>query len=97
MPTQVIICDKQIVYAMGCSLLIKDNPQLTGYHIIKSIEELNTYIAYDKSKQILPMVLVVDSTMFHFGDPSTMYQIKEIKNRMGVMVVFNEQDDAHLY
>ena len=97
MPTQVIICDKQIVYAMGCSLLIKDNPQLMGYHIIKSIEELDSYIAYDKNKKVLPMVLVIDSSMFHFEDPSTIYQIKEIKNRMGVMVVFNEQDDAHLY
>lgn len=97
MQTQVIICDKQIVYAIGSSLLIKDNPQLLGYHIIKSIEELTDYIAYDKTKQVLPMVLVVDSAMFHFGDPSTMHQIKEIKTRMGVMVVFNEQDEAHLY
>ena len=97
MQTQVIICDKQIVYAMGSSLLIKDNPQLMGYHIIKTIEELNGYIAYDKNKQALPMVLVVDSAMFDFGNSSTMQQIKEIKNRMGVMVVFNEQDDAHLY
>ena len=96
MQTQVIICDKQIVYAMGSSLLIKDNPRLLGYHIIKSIEELTGYIAYDKTKQVLPMVLVVDSAMFHFGDASTMQQIKEIKKRMGVMVVFNEQDDAHL-
>ncbi len=97
MQTQVIICDKQIVYAMGSSLLIKDNPWLMGYHIIKSIEDLTGYIAYDKSKQVLPMVLVVDSAMFHFGDASTLHQIKEIKKRMGVMVVFNEQDDAHLY
>ena len=97
MQTQVIICDKQIVYAMGSSLLIKDNPQLMGYHIIKSMDELNGYIALDKSKQPLPMVLVVDSAMFHFGDPFTRHQIKEIKTRMGVMVVFNEQDDAHLY
>jgi DNA-binding NarL/FixJ family response regulator len=97
MPTQVIICDKQIVYAMGCSLLIKDNPKLIGYHIIKSIDELNGYMALDKSKQPLSMVLVVDSAMFYFGDPSTMQQIKEIKTRMGVMVVFNEQDDVHLY
>jgi DNA-binding NarL/FixJ family response regulator len=82
---------------MGSSLLIKDNPQLMGYHIIKTIEELNGYIAYDKNKQALPMVLVIDSAMFHFGDSSTMHQIKEIKNRMGLMVVFNEQDDANLY
>jgi hypothetical protein len=81
MQTQVIICDKQIVYAMGSSLLIKDNPQLLGYHIIKTIEELNGYIAYDKNIQVLPMVLVVDSAMLHFGNPSSMHQLKEIKNR----------------
>jgi DNA-binding NarL/FixJ family response regulator len=97
MQTQVIICDKQIVYAMGCSLLIKDNPQLMGSHIIKSIDELSVYLALDKNKQQLPMVLVVDSAMFHFGHPRTMHQIKEIKTKMGVMVVFNDQDEAHLY
>ncbi len=81
MQTHVIICDKQIVYAMGCSLLIKDNPQLIGYHIIKSIEELTGYIAYDKSKQALPMVLVVDSAMFNFGHIATMHQIKSLQAR----------------
>jgi DNA-binding NarL/FixJ family response regulator len=97
MQTQVIICDTQIVYAMGCSLLIKDNPQLIGYHIIKGIEELNGYLAYDKSKQALPMVLVVDTAMFNFGHPATMHQIKALTTKMGVMVVFNEQDEAYLY
>jgi DNA-binding NarL/FixJ family response regulator len=97
MQTQVIICDKQIVYAMGCSLLIKDNTALIGYHIIKSLDELNGYLAYDKTKQPLPMVLVVDSAMFNFGQSSTMHQIKELTTKMGVMVVFNEQDHAHLY
>jgi len=97
MPTQVIICDKQIVYAMGCSLLIKDNPALKGYHIIKSLEELNGYIAFDKNKQALPMVLVIDSAMFDFKQSVTLKRIKEIRATMGLMVVYNNIEDVNLY
>jgi len=35
--------------------------------------------------------------MFDFNHAQTSLQIADLKNRMGVMVVFNEQDDAHLY
>ena len=34
MQSQVIICDTQIWYAKGLSLLIQDNPHLQGYHKI---------------------------------------------------------------
>ncbi|MCX6203658.1 MAG: LuxR C-terminal-related transcriptional regulator [Bacteroidetes bacterium] len=97
MQYQVIICDKQNLYAMGCSLLIKENPLLKGYHFIESLEALHKYVIQDKSKQALPLLLVIDSSMFDFNHAQTSLQIADLKNRMGVMVVFNEQDDAHLY
>ena len=97
MQSQVILCDQQTVYAMGCGLLIKDNPMLMGYHIIKSLKELDGFMAMDKNQQALPLLLVVDSSLFDYGHSDAMVQVSALKNKMSIMVVFNEQDDAHLY
>ena len=97
MQSQVIICDQQTIYAMGCSLLIKDNPMLLGYHIIQGLKELDGFMNKDKSQQALPLILVADSALFDYGHSAEMAQIASLKKRMSIMVVFNEQDDTHLY
>ena len=97
MQSQVILCDQQTVYAMGCGLLIKDNPMLIGYHIIKSLKELDGYMAMDKNQQALSLLLVVDSSLFDYGHSDAMVQVSALKKKLSIMVVFNEQDDAHLY
>lgn len=97
MQSQVIICDTQILFAKGFSFIIKDNPHCIDYHIIKSIEELNDYLVQDTRRDTLPLVLVVDSTMFNFNASATLDQIKEIKSKMGMMVIYNDLDDAHLF
>jgi len=97
MQSQVILCDQQSVYAMGCGLLIKDNPMLMGYHIIKSLKELDGFMAKDKNQQALSIVLVVDSSLFDYGHSDAMVQINALRKKMSIMVIFNEQDDAHLY
>jgi DNA-binding NarL/FixJ family response regulator len=97
MQSQVILCDQQNVYAMGCGLLIKDNPMLMGYHIIKSLKELDGFMAKDKNQQALPLLLVVDSSLFDYGHSDAMAQINALRKKMSIMVIFNEQDDAHLY
>ena len=97
MQSQVILCDQQTVYAMGCGLLIKDNPMLMGYHIIKSLKELDGYMAMDKNQQALSLLLVVDSSLFDYGHSDAMVQVSALKKKLSIMVVFNEQDDAHLY
>ena len=97
MQSQVIICDQQNVYAMGCGLLIKDNPMIMGYQIIKSLQEVDDLMQIDQSEKGVPLLLVVDSSLFDYGHSEAMSQIGALRKKMSIMVVFNEQDDAHLY
>ena len=97
MQSQVIICDTQILYAKGLSLLIQDNPHLQGYHIIQSIEALNEFLVHQNEKSTLPIVLVIDSALLNVGRASTLHQIKELKPSISMMVVYNDIDDTHLF
>ena len=97
MQSQVIICDTQILYAKGLSLLIQDNPHLQGYHIIQSIEALNEFLVHQNEKSTLPIVLVIDSALLNVGRASTLHQIKEMKPSISMMVVYNDIDDTHLF
>ena len=97
MQSQVIICDTQILYAKGLSLLIQDNPNLQGYHIIQSIEAFNEFLVHQNEKSSLPIVLVIDSALLNVGRASTLHQIKELKPSISMMVVYNDIDDTHLF
>lgn len=97
MQSQVIICDTQILYANGLSLLIQDNPHLQGYHIIQSIEAFNELLVHQNEKSTLPIVLVIDSALLNVGRASTLHQIKEIKPSISMMVVYNDIDDTQLF
>jgi DNA-binding NarL/FixJ family response regulator len=97
MQSQVIICDTQILYAKGLSLLIQDNPHLQGYHIIQSIEAFNEFLVHQNEKSSLPIVLVIDSALLNVGRASTLHQIKELKPSISMMVVYNDIDDTHLF
>ena len=97
MQSQVIICDTQILYAKGLSLLIQDNPHLQGYHIIQSIEAFNEFLVHQNEKSSLPIVLVIDSALLNVGRASTLHQIKEMKPSISMMVVYNDIDDTHLF
>ncbi len=97
MQSQVIICDTQILYAKGLSLLIQDNPHLQGYHIIQSIEAFNEFLVHQNEKSTLPIVLVIDSALLNVGRASTLHQIKEMKPSISMMVVYNDIDDTHLF
>jgi DNA-binding NarL/FixJ family response regulator len=97
MQSQVIICDTQILYAKGLSLLIQDNPHLQGYYIIQSIEAFNEFLVHQNEKSTLPIVLVIDSALLNVGRSSTLHQIKELKPSISMMVVYNDIDDTHLF
>ena len=92
MQSQVIICDTQILYAKGLSLLIQDNPHLQGYHIIQSIEAFNEFLVHQNEKSSLPIVLVIDSALLNVGRASTLHQIKELKPSISMMVVYNDTE-----
>jgi len=81
MQSQVIICDQQNVYAMGCGLLIKDNPMLMGYHIINSLKELNELMEKEECQRAMPLLLVVDSALFYYGQIDGMAKISALRKK----------------
>ena len=97
MQSQVIICDQQNVYAMGCGLLIKDNPMLMGYHIINSLQELNELMEQEESQKAWPLLLVVDSALCYYGQIDGMVKMSALRKKISIMVIYNDQDDTHLY
>lgn len=97
MQSQVIICDQQTVYAIGCGSLLHDHPKFNGYCIIHTLQELNEMMSIDDPKTEFPQVLVLDSGMLNFAQSQTIITIQSIKKRIPIMILFNEEDDFHLY
>ena len=97
MQSQVIICDQQTVYAIGCGSLLHDHPKFNGYCIIHTLKDLNEMMSLDHLKTDAPQVLVLDSGMLNFAQSQTIITIQSIKKRRPIMILFNEEDDLHLY
>jgi len=97
MQSQVIICDQQTVYALGCGSLVSEHPQFNGYCIIRNLQMLNEMMSEDHPSYDFPKVLVLDSGMLNFTNPSTFKTIHHIKKRVPIMVLFNDEDDMQLY
>jgi len=97
MQSQVIICDQQSVYALGCGILINEHPQFNGYCIIRNLQMLNEIMSEDHPNYDFPKVLVLDSGMLNFTNPLTYKTIQQLKKSVPVMVLFNDEDDLHLY
>ena len=97
MQSQVIICDQQSVYALGCGTLINEHPQFNGYCIIRNLQMLNEIMSEDHPNYDFPKVLVLDSGMLNFTNPLTYKTIHQLKKSVPVMVLFNDEDDLHLY
>ncbi len=97
MQSQVIICDQQTLYALGCGALINEHPQFNGYRIIRNLQMLNEMMSEDHPSYDFPKVLVLDSGMLNFSNPLTYQTINLIKNSVPIMVLFNEEDEVHLY
>jgi DNA-binding NarL/FixJ family response regulator len=97
MQSQVIICDQQTLYALGCGALINEHPQFNGYRIIRNLQMLNEIMSEDHPNYDFPKVLVLDSGMLNFTNPLTYKTINLIKNSVPIMVLFNDEDEVHLY
>ena len=97
MQSQVIICDQQTVYALGCGLIVNEQPQFNGYCIIRNLHMLNDIMSEDHPSYAFPKVVVLDSGMLNFTNPSTFKTIQLIKKSVPIMVLFNDEDDLHLY
>lgn len=97
MQSQVIICDQQILYAIGCGVLIQKHAEFNGYCIIRHLNELNEILTNGHPRSDFKKVLVLDSAMLNFNNPATQLTINKIKKKLPVMVLYNEEDDMHLY
>jgi len=97
MQSQVIICDQQTLYALGCGALIQQQPQFNGYRIIRNLPMLHEIMSEDHPNYDFPKVLVLDSGMLNFANPLTYKTIHLIKKSFPIMVLFNDEDEVHLY
>ena len=97
MQSQVIICDQQTLYALGCGVIINENPQFNGYTIIRNLPMLHEIMSEDHPSYDYPKVLVLDSGMLNFANPLTYKTIHLIKKRVPIMVLFNDEDELQLY
>lgn len=97
MQSQVIICDQQALYALGCAMLINEHPQFNGYRIIRNLPMLHEIMSEDHPSYDFPKVIVLDSGMLNFANPFTYETIHLIKKRIPIMVLFNDEDEVHLY
>ena len=69
MQSQVIICDQQTLYALGCGKIINEHPQFNGYRIIRNLTMLDEIMSEDHPSYDYPKVLVLDSGMLNFANP----------------------------
>jgi DNA-binding NarL/FixJ family response regulator len=97
MQSQVIICDQQTLYALGCGVIINENPQFVGYTIIRNLPMLHEIMSEDHPSYDYPKVIVLDSGMLNFANPLTYKTIHLIKKRVPIMVLFNDEDELQLY
>jgi DNA-binding NarL/FixJ family response regulator len=97
MQSQVIICDQQTLYALGCGTIINEHPQYNGYRIIRNLTMLDEIMSEDHPSYDYPKVLVLDSGMLNFANPATYKTIQHLKNSVPIMVLFNDEDEVHLY
>ncbi|TRZ77898.1 MAG: hypothetical protein D4R94_02105, partial [Chitinophagaceae bacterium] len=97
MQSQVIICDQQAVYALGCHSLLDESTQFKGSCIIRSLQELQELLHEHQHQTDLPKILVLDSGMLHLNNLAEIQSIVAHKKTIPIMVLYHEEDDLNLY
>ena len=92
MQSQVIICDQQAIYAMGSAMMVEKHAAYMPATIINNLTQLSDLLVSN-----VPGVLVIDSSLVDFSDPSKKEHIATIKKRTPIMVVLNEDDNQLLF
>ncbi len=97
MQSQVIICDQQAVYALGCHSLLDESAQFKGSCIIRSLPELQELLHAHSLQSDLPKIVVLDSGMLHLNNLAEIESIIAYKKTIPIMVLYHEVDDLNLY
>lgn len=93
MQNQAIICEQESIYALGCGQLILKNPSFKGFLVIHTLAALAAYDTHET-----PSLLIIDSTLFDFKEPTTASIILKLKSTFPLMVLFNDAaEDLLLY
>lgn len=97
MQNEVILCDQQTLYALGCGSLINDHPQFNGYRIVGDLKELDHLLFKEQAQKEDAKVLVLDSRMLQFTHPHKIKAIQLLQKAIPVMILYNDEDDLQLY
>jgi DNA-binding NarL/FixJ family response regulator len=90
---QVLICDQQSIYAMGCGQLAKVHPMCNGYRTLTSLDEINHF-----NFSLSEGLLIIDCAMFDFDSPEVKKKIKMLQQLFPLIILLNkETPDFVLY
>jgi DNA-binding NarL/FixJ family response regulator len=92
MQKQVIICDQQKLYALGCGMLLKDHYLVKDCQYHESLPSLHEY-----SNAANESLMIIDSQLLQFGVPETVAKIRALQKQIPIIVIYDHQDDMQLY
>lgn len=92
MTKQVLVCDQQHLYALGSSAIIQEQAYNAFCFMIQDLSTIAS-----RTTQHPNSLIIIDSNLLHFEQPNTSTHIKTLKKTHPLMVVFNEEDDLHLF
>jgi DNA-binding NarL/FixJ family response regulator len=92
MKNEMIICDQQPIYALGCAVFLKEASYIDQYYYIKTIDELIQLHPIDTSK-----CLMIDCSLLPLNQNHIMQQIIQIKNAIPIILLYNNEDDMTLF
>ncbi len=92
MQNQILICDQQKMYALGCSLLLKDHLEIKDCLHVDYLPAID-----DKSQLGDTQLLIIDSGLIQFQETTSKYAPSALQCAIPIVVVFNQEEDHHLY
>lgn len=88
---EVLICDQQAIYAMGCSQLVQAHPMCNGYRILTSLDELVGFKLGLKEG-----LLIIDAAMFDFESVAVQKKIKTLQALFPFIILLNEDTPDYI-
>lgn len=88
---QVLICDQQSIYAIGCSQLVKAHPLCNGYTILASLDDLTTL-----ELGLAEGLLIIDCGMFDFDNLAVCHKIKSLQKIFPMIILLNEDTPDYI-
>lgn len=92
MKNEMIICDQQSMYALGCAVSLKEASIIDQYYYVQSIDELKTLHTFHSIKCIL-----IDSDMMHLDNTIEIERLLKIKEQIPIVILYNNEEDMVLF